>query len=232
MSEPPAPEDPQPDDAPWVVVIGIAGGTASGKTTLVDQIAAYSGEDRVAILRQDSYYRDLAHLPEEARQAKNFDHPDAIETELLVAHVRALQAGRAVDQPRYDFRTHGRAPETDRVEPKKVVVVEGILVLAVPELRELMDLKIFVDTDHDLRLIRRLKRDIEDRGRTFEGVTRRYLEQVRPMHREFVEPSKEHADLVVPHGGLNQVVIALLTNLIEVRNVDRRRRPRGPSRLF
>lgn len=220
------------DDSPWIVVIGVAGGTASGKTTLVDEIISLAGEDRVSILRQDSYYRDHADLDLEARQAINYDHPDAIEFELLTEHVRALSQGKAVQVPEYDFRTHARTAETTEVASHKVVVVEGILILAIPELRKLMDLKIFVDADHDLRLIRRMRRDIEERGRTYDSVTQRYLEHVRPMHRQFVEPSKEHADLVVPHGGFNQTVIALLTNLIEVRNLDRRRRPRGPSRLF
>jgi uridine kinase len=228
MSVPP----PDTDIPPWIVVIGVAGGTASGKTTLVDEITSLAGEDSVAVVRQDSYYRDLEGLDLEARQATNYDHPDAIEFELLTEHVRALSRGEGAEVPQYDFKTHARIPETIPVPARKVVVVEGILVLAVPELRELMDLKIFVDTDHDLRLIRRLRRDIEERGRTFDSVTQRYLEHVRPMHREYVEPSKEHADLVVPHGGFNQTVIALLTNLIEVRNLDRRRRPRGPSRLF
>ncbi len=219
-------------DKPWVVVVGIAGGTASGKTTLVDEIVRFSGNHRVAIVRQDSYYRDLSEIPMEARLATNYDHPDAIETELLVKHVKDLGNGESVEVPIYDFCSHSRAAETERLEPKKVVVIEGILALAIPELRSMMDLKIFVDTDHDLRLLRRLKRDVEDRGRTFESVTQRYLDHVRPMHRQFVEPSKEFADLVVPHGGLNKVVVGLLTNLIELRHLDRRKRPRGPSRLF
>ena len=221
-----------PEQGPWIVVIGVAGGTASGKTTLVDEIVSLAGEERVAVLRQDSYYRDLGDMDMEARKATNYDHPDAIEFELLAEHVQAMRRGEGVQMPQYDFKTHARMPETVEVPPRKVVVVEGILALAIPELRKVMDLKIFVDTDHDLRLLRRFRRDIEERGRTFDSVTQRYLEHVRPMHREFVEPSKEYADLVVPHGGLNRTVIALLTNLIEVRNLDRRKRPRGPSRLF
>lgn len=224
-------EDEDPGE-PWVVVVGIAGGTASGKTTLVDEIIELSGRDRVAVLRQDNYYRDQAHLTPEERLATNYDHPDSIDNELLMQHIRTLRRQEPVEMPRYDFRSHSRLPDSTRIEPRKVVVVEGILALAVPALRELMDLKIFVDTDHDLRLIRRLRRDVEERGRTFESVTKRYLEHVRPMHIEFVEPSRFHADLVVPHGGMNKTVIALLTNLIEVRNLDRRKRPRGPSRLF
>jgi uridine kinase len=217
---------------PWVVVIGIAGGTASGKSTLVDEIAYLSGEERVAVLRQDHYYKDQSHLSHEERLLTNYDHPDSIDNDLLVKHVQTLLRHQAVEVPAYDFKTHSRLEQTTRVEPKKVVVVEGILALAVPALRDFMDLKIFVDTDHDLRLLRRLRRDVEDRGRTFESVTKRYLEHVRPMHIEFVEPSKQYADLVVPHGGLNKVVVALLSNLIDFRNMDRRKKPRGPSRLF
>lgn len=219
-------------DKPWVVVIGIAGGTASGKSTLVDEIAYLSGVDMVAVLRQDNYYKDQSDLSLEERLLTNYDHPESIDNDLLVEHVETLLRGQAVEMPQYDFKSHSRMSESTPVEPKKVVVVEGILALAIPELRDLMDLKIFVDTDHDLRLLRRLRRDIEERGRTFDSVTRRYLEHVRPMHIEFVEPSKQHADLVVPHGGLNKVVIALLSKLIEVRNLDRRKQPRGPSRLF
>lgn len=225
-------EEVESEDGPWVVVIGIAGGTASGKTTLVDQIAHLSGEERVAILRQDSYYKDQDGIPAEVRERTNYDHPDSIDNDLLIEHVQSLTEQCPVDTPVYDFKTHSRTDQSIRVEPKKVVIVEGILALAIPELRDLFDLKIFVDTDHDLRLLRRLRRDIEERGRTFDSVTRRYLEHVRPMHRTFVEPSKEFADLVVPHGGLNKAVIAILTNLIEIRNIDRRKRPRGPSRLF
>jgi uridine kinase len=214
------------------VVIGIAGGTASGKSTLVDEIAYLSGGERVAVLRQDHYYKDQSHLSLEDRVLTNYDHPESIDNDLLEEHVRTLLRHEAVEVPEYDFRSHSRLSRTNRVEPKKVVVVEGILVMAIPALRDLMDLKIFVDADRDLRLLRRLRRDIEDRGRTFESVTKRYLEHVRPMHAKYVEPSKQYADLVVPHGGLNKVVIALLSNLIEVRNLDRRKKPRGPSRLF
>jgi uridine kinase len=215
-----------------VVVIGVAGGTASGKTTLVDQIIHFSGGDRVVVLRQDNYYRPLDDLPVEERALVNFDHPDAIDLELLAEHVRSLSRGESIESPTYDFLTHSRAEGTRSLEPKRVVLVEGILVLAVAELRDLMDLKIFVDTDHDLRLIRRLRRDVEQRGRTFDSVTERYLEQVRPMHEQYVEPSRGYADIVVPNGGMNQVVVGLLTNLIEARNRDRRKTPRGPGNLF
>ncbi len=215
-----------------VVVIGVAGGTASGKTTLVDQIAHFSGEARVAILRQDSYYKCQDHLSIEERTRTNYDHPDALDNALLVEHIRQLVAGNAVEVPSYDFRHHTRSPLTVRVEPRKVVLVEGILVLEHAPLRELMDLKIFVDADHDLRLLRRLRRDVEERGRTFDSVMRQYLENVRPMHQRFIEPSRQHADLVVPNGGLNPVVIGLLSSLVEMRNIDRRKAPRGPSSLF
>lgn len=224
--------DPAEDLDGRVVVIGVAGGTASGKTTLVDEIIRYAGPHRVAVLRQDSYYRDQTELPEEERALTNYDHPDAIDSQLLIQHLEALLEKRPIEAPTYDFRSHNRAPQTETIQPKKVVIVEGILVFCYQPLVELMDLKLFVDTDHDLRLLRRLRRDVEERGRTFESVTRRYLEHVRPMHLQFVEPSKAHADLVVPHGGMNKVVVGLLSSLIEMRELDRRRTPRGPSSLF
>lgn len=215
-----------------VVVIGIAGGTASGKTTLVDQIVGFSGERRVAVLRQDSYYRDNPGLSLEARARINYDHPDALDLDLLADHVAALSRGERIETPSYDFKLHARSKLTTPVLPKRVVLVEGILVFCHERLRESMDLKIFVDTDHDLRLLRRLQRDVEERGRTFESVTRQYLEHVRPMHMQFVEPSRQYADLVVPQGGRNETVVGILTQLIEMRNLDRRKAPRGPSRLF
>jgi uridine kinase len=191
-------------------VIGIAGGTGSGKTTVATAIARRVGEERIAILSHDSYYRDLVDLPRDILNRQNFDHPDSLETELLVRHLKALKGGMVVETPIYDFRVHRRAAETRRVEPRKVVLVDGILIYAEPELRKLFDVKIFVDTDPDVRFIRRLKRDIEERGRSVESVVKQYESTVRPMHLEFVEPSKRYADLIVPEGGENAVALDFL----------------------
>ena len=185
------------------LVVGVAGGSGSGKTTVVRRILETLGPERVALLEQDAYYRDGSHLPFEVRIARNYDHPDSIEESLFAEHVAALRQGLAVDAPCYDFVHHTRRPETRRVEPRPCVVVEGILVLASEPLRELLDLRLFVDTDPDVRFIRRLQRDIEERGRTPESVIGQWEETVRPMHLQFVEPSKRHAHLIIPEGGLN-----------------------------
>jgi len=190
-----------------VFVLGIAGGTGSGKTTVAERVMAGLPAGAGAIIDHDAYYRDRSHLPREARESINYDHPDAIETELLVKHLGELRAGRAVEVPRYDFREHARHADTRRVEPAPVVVVEGILVLADEHLRALMDLKLFVDTDADIRLMRRLERDIGQRGRTFAQVQEQYLSTVRPMHLGFVEPSKRFADLIIPEGGENRAAL-------------------------
>lgn len=197
------------------VVIGVAGGTASGKTTVVEAILARVGYDRIVVIPHDAYYRDMSHLPFEERKQLNFDHPDALETELLIEHLKALRRGEPVRIPVYDFTEHRRLPETRRVEPEPVVVVEGILVFAEPELREMMDVRIYVDTDPDLRFIRRLKRDMAERGRTVESVINQYLETVRPMHLEFVEPSKRYADIIIPEGGFNEVALDLVAARVE-----------------
>jgi uridine kinase len=190
-----------------VFVLGIAGGTGSGKTTVAERVMAGMPAGAAAIVDHDAYYRDRSYLPRDARQSINYDHPDAIETELLVKHLGELRAGRAVEIPRYDFREHARRAETRRVEPAPVIVVEGILVLADERLRALMDLKLFVDTDADIRLMRRLERDIEQRGRTFAQVQEQYFATVRPMHLGFVEPSKRFADLIIPEGGENRAAL-------------------------
>lgn len=192
------------------VVIGVAGGTASGKTTVVRAILDRVGRERITLIPHDAYYRDMSHLPFEERKRLNFDHPNSLETELLIEHLKALRRGEPVEIPVYDFTEHRRLTKTRRVEPEPVIVVEGILVFAEPELRNMMDVRIYVDTDADLRFIRRLKRDIEERGRTLESVINQYLETVRPMHLEFVEPSKRYADIIIPEGGFNEVALDLV----------------------
>jgi uridine kinase len=196
-----------------MLVIGIGGGSGSGKTTIAQSIVESIGHDRVALIQHDAYYRDLTHLPLEERAKVNYDHPDSLETELLVEHLSQLRAGRAIDRPVYDFTVHNRAAETVRVEPCPVVVVEGIVTLYEPDLREMMDLKVYVDTDADLRIVRRLQRDIEERGRSFESVRRQYLETVRPMHLQFVEPSKRYADIIIPEG-YNIGAVATVVSMI------------------
>ncbi|MGC8786082.1 MAG: uridine kinase [Anaerolineae bacterium] len=194
-----------------ILVIGVAGGTASGKTTVVQAILDRVGRERIAHIQHDSYYKDLSHLPLEERRKFNFDHPDALDTPLLIQHLQELRQGHSVQIPEYDFATYCRLPQTRTVHPRPVVIVEGILILAEPALRELIDLKIYVDTDADLRLIRRIKRDIAERGRTIESVIEQYLATVRPMHLEFVEPSKRYADVIIPLGGHNVAALELVT---------------------
>jgi len=182
------------------LVIGIGGGSGSGKTTIAQSIVESIGHDEVTLIQHDAYYRDQTHLPVEERAKLNYDHPDSMESDLLVAHLRDLVAGKAIERPVYDFTVHNRAAETVRVEPKQAIIVEGILVLSEASLREVMDLKVYVDTDADLRIARRWERDIKDRGRTFDSVRDQYLTTVRPMHLQSVEPSKRYADIVIPEG--------------------------------
>lgn len=191
-------------------MLGVAGGSGSGKTTVAEHLARLSGVARVALVRLDSYYRDSPHLPLDERAAMNYDHPDAFDWPLLMDHVRALCEGRAVEVPVYDFAAYARRAETVRLEPTRIVVVEGILVLYEPELRDLFDLRVFVDTDADVRLIRRLERDVAERGRTLASVLDQYLATVRPSHLQFVEPTKRYADVIVPRGGLNTPALDLL----------------------
>ena len=192
------------------VVIGVAGGTGSGKTTVANEILQRVGADHVAYIPHDAYYRDLSHLSLHQRTQVNFDHPDSLETELLVEHLKALRAGHAVEIPIYDFTTHTRTQQTRPVEPAPVILVEGILIFAEPALRELFDVKLYVDTDADVRFIRRLRRDVEERGRSVESVCEQYLATVRPMHLEFAEPSKRHADVIIPEGGFNEIAIEMI----------------------
>lgn len=191
-------------------LLGVAGGSGSGKTTVAERLAALIGGTDLALLRLDAYYRDRNHLPFDEREAINYDHPDAFDWPLLLDHVQALQDGLAVDVPVYDFASYERRPERVRVEPARIVVVEGILVLYDPELRERFDLRVFVDTDADVRFIRRLERDVAERERSTESVIEQYLATVRPSHLQFIEPSKRYADVIVPHGGMNVPALDVL----------------------
>lgn len=197
------------------VIIGIAGGTGSGKTTVARSIYDRVGRDRIEWISHDSYYRNFEGLSPEEKHHINFDHPDSLETELLARHLDVLVKGSAVEVPIYDFTTHSRKYDTVRVEPRKVVIVEGILVLAEPELRKRIDIKLFVDTPSDIRFMRRLVRDIKSRGRSMESVIEQYMTTVRPMHEEFVEPSKRYADLIIPEGGENLVAINAIIARVE-----------------
>lgn len=197
------------------IILGVAGGTGSGKTTVSQAILDRVGRDRIAYIQHDSYYRDQGHLPPEERAKVNYDHPDALETELLVKHLKELQAGRIVEVPIYDFTTHTRTDSTRHVESKRVILVEGILIFAEELLRKMFDIKIYVDTDADIRFIRRLRRDISERGRTMESVVDQYLATVRPMHLEFVEPSKRYADIIIPEGGFNPVALDMVVARIK-----------------
>ncbi len=192
------------------ITLGVCGGTGSGKTTVARKILERVGVHRVAYMPHDAYYIDAAHLPPEERAKLNFDHPDSLDNDLLIQHLVELQAGRPVEIPVYDFKTHSRRVETLRVAPQPVILVEGILIFADKRLRELMDVKIYVDTDADLRLLRRLERDIGERGRSIQSVMQQYLSTVRPMHLEFVEPSKRYADVIIPEGGFNEVAIDMV----------------------
>ncbi|MCU4163373.1 uridine kinase [Carboxylicivirga caseinilyticus] len=198
-----------------MLIIGIAGGTGSGKTTVVRKIIERLPKDEVAVLPQDSYYKDNKHIPLEERQKINFDHPDAIEFELLYDHLAQLKEGNCIEQPIYSYLTCTRSEETITVQPRDVVIVEGILILGNERLRELMDLKVFVDAEADDRLSRVIQRDIEERGRTVDKVLQRYGDTVKPMHLQFIEPTKRYADLIVPQGGNNHIAIDILTNFIE-----------------
>lgn len=197
------------------LVIGVAGGTGSGKTTVADEIVRRVGADRIVSVHQDRYYRDLSHIDTQRRILHNFDHPDAIEETLLVEHLGLLSQGRPAPLPVYDFAEHVRTSEVQLVEPRPVILVEGILILAIPAVRKLIDVKLFVDTDSDIRLIRRLGRDLTQRGRSLQSVIDQWSETVRPMHLEFVEPSKRYADLIIPEGGFNTVALDLVISRIE-----------------
>jgi len=198
------------------LTIGIAGGTGSGKTTVANVILERVWRDRIAYLPHDAYYRDLGDLPYDQKAAMNFDHPDSLETELMIKHILELKKANAVEIPVYDFSTHSRTSKTIRVEPHAVIIVEGILLFVDKQLRDLLDIKIFVDTDADIRFIRRLQRDITERGRTTDMVVQQYLSTVRPMHLEFVEPSKRYANIIIPEGGLNEIAMDMVIARIEM----------------
>src|SRR5919201_3052953 len=205
------------------MIIGICGGTGSGKTTVANRILESVSADEVVFIQQDLYYRDLKDMPLDYRNAANFDHPDAVDNDLLVNHLKLLNAGERVELPIYDFRTHTRLPATTRVEPKPIVILEGILIFAEPRLLEQMDIKVFVDTPDDIRFIRRLRRDLAERGRTVDSVIDQYTATVRPMHMQFVEPSKREADVIIPEGGHNVVSIGLISGRIRESLADARR---------
>jgi len=192
------------------ITIGIAGGTGSGKTTFSQELVSRLNTDKIVYISHDSYYKDLSFMPLEERKKMNFDHPDSLDTDLMIQHLIALKEGKSVDIPVYDFKTFTRTDQVEHITPQPVILVEGILIFAIKELRDLMDIKIFVDTDADIRFMRRLKRDIEERGRTMESVYDQYLNEVRPMHEAFVEPSKRYADIIVPRVGRNDAALDML----------------------
>ena len=200
-----------------MLIIGIAGGTGCGKTTVVNQIINELPPNEVGIISQDSYYNDLSHLPMEERVKVNFDHPSAIDFNLLSEHLISLKTGKSVQQPVYSFKAHNRTGETEITIPRKVMIVEGILILTNPELRKLFDIKIYVHADSDERLIRRIKRDVEERGRNMEEVLTRYQTTLKPMHQQFIEPTKEYADIIIPNNKYNTVAINIVRTIINER---------------
>ncbi|AKA70000.1 uridine kinase [Clostridium scatologenes] len=192
------------------ILIGITGGTGSGKSTIAKEIYNKFGEDCIAMIEQDSYYKEQSHLSMEERVKTNYDHPNAFDTPLLIEHLKTLLKKQAIDKPVYDFESHNRKKETIRIEPREIVIVEGILVLEDEEIRNLLDIKLYVDTDADVRIIRRILRDINERGRTVDSVINQYLNVVRPMHMQFIEPTKRYADIIIPEGGHNKVAIDII----------------------
>ena len=199
------------------ILIGIAGGSGSGKTTLANNLVNYFGENEVSILRHDNYYKRHDEMSYEERSRLNYDHPDAFDTELLCAHIRQLKAGHRIEMPVYDYSVHNRSDKTTPVLPNPVIILEGILIFAEPELVDLMDFRIFVDTDADERILRRIKRDVNERGRSLESVMRQYRETVKPMHDQFVEPSKRKANIIIPEGGRNKAAMQIVVDFIKNR---------------
>jgi uridine kinase len=199
------------------LIIGVAGGSGSGKTTVVRRIIERIGDDNILLIQHDSYYRDLSHLTIEERSLQNFDHPEALETELMIEHIKRLLDGQTIEIPHYDFANHTRSEETTRVSPRRVILIDGILIFYERALRSMLDIRLFVDTDHDVRLLRRIKRDLAKRGRSLESILHQYEHFVRPMHFEFVEPSKRYADMIIPHGGENAVALDMVDAVIKER---------------
>jgi uridine kinase len=197
------------------ILIGIAGGTGSGKSTVTKEVFKGINEDRVTIIEQDSYYKDQSNLSYDERVKTNYDHPDAFDNKLLISQLNDLLDGKPIMKPIYDFEIHNRKEETSMVEPKDIIILEGILILFEKEIRDLLDIKIFVDTDSDVRIIRRILRDIKDRGRTLDSVIQQYMKTVRPAHLQFVEPTKRYADIIIPEGGYNKVAIDLIVAKIK-----------------
>ena len=200
-----------------MLIIGIAGGTGSGKTTVVNSIIEELKNEEVDVISQDSYYQDTSHLSYEERTEINFDHPKSIDFDLLVSHLKDLKAGRSIQQPVYSFKEHNRTRETLRIDPRKVIIVEGILILTHPDIREMFDIKIYVHADSDERLIRRLKRDIAERGRDLDEVLNRYQNTLKPMHQQFIEPTKEFADIIIPTNRFNTVAVDIVQTIIRQR---------------
>ncbi|MGG1663277.1 uridine kinase [Brevibacillus sp. NRS-1366] len=196
------------------VLIGVAGGSGSGKTTVAKELFRQFQNDSVTMIEQDSYYKDQSHLSADERALTNYDHPFAFDNDLLLVHLQELLAGRAIEKPIYDFKVHNRKEETIQVDPKDVIILEGMLILEDTRIRDLMDIKVFVDTDADVRIIRRIARDIEERGRSLDSVVNQYLNVVRPMHLQFIEPTKRYADVIIPEGGYNRVALDLLSTKI------------------
>ena len=202
-------------EKPQSLVIGIAGGTGSGKTTVANVILDRVGKEHIAYLPHDAYYRELIDLPPDQKATVNFDHPDSLETELMINHIKELKNGKSIRLPIYNFSTNSRTGKTIRIDPQRIIIIEGILIFVEPELRKLLDVKLFVDTNADIRFIRRLQRDINERGRTMEMVIHQYLTTVRPMHLDFVEPSKRYANVIIPEGGLNSVAMDMVIARVE-----------------
>ena len=197
------------------LLIGITGGTGSGKSTVAKAIYESLPKNNIIIIEQDSYYNDQSHLTPEERIKTNYDHPLAFDTDLLVSHLKDLLDNKPIDKPLYDFTVHNRMKETIRIEPKEIIILEGILILDSPEIRKLLDIKIYVDTDADVRIIRRIQRDMKERGRTLESIIKQYTEVVKPMHYEFIEPTKRYADIIIPEGGYNKVAIDIIVAKIK-----------------
>ena len=197
------------------VLIGLCGGSGSGKSTVTEQLYANTGSERCTVIRQDNYYKDQSHLSFEDRQKTNYDHPFAFDNDLFIEHLKLLREGKSVDMPEYDFSVHNRKKETIRLEPKDIILIEGLLLFSEPRILELLDMRIFVDTDSDVRILRRIKRDMKERARSLDSVIDQYMATVRPAHLQFVEPSKRYADIIVPEGGYNKVALDLIQTKVD-----------------